>query len=207
LGVNWENENIPAILHAWYPGQEGGTALANIIFGDYNPSGRLPLTFYKSVDQIPAFDDYNMKGRTYKYFKDVPLYEFGYGLSYTTFEYSLVNAPTAISTNKDANIAVEVRNAGKMAGDEVVQLYISHLDSKCESPIRSLAGFKRIHLKAGEKKTVEFKLSPAQLALLNNENQWVTGSGKILISIGGKQPDVESVKRKNVAETTLLLSN
>lgn len=204
LAINWEDENIPAIIEAWYPGQEGGTALANIIFGDYNPSGRLPLTFYKSIDQIPAFDDYDMQGRTYRYFKGNPLYEFGYGLSYTTFEYSLGNVPELIHPEKSIKLSVEVSNTGKMDGDEIVQLYVSHPQSaQLKRPIRSLAGFKRVHLKAGEKKTVEFELNPSQLAVLDDNNQWKTEPGNILFSIGGKQPDVDAVNKKNVVEITI----
>jgi beta-glucosidase len=128
LAFNWEAEHIPAILEAWYPGQAGGTAIADILFGDYSPSGRLPVTFYKSVDQLPDFDNYCMEGRTYRYFKGVPLYEFGYGLSYNTYQYSEVFIPDEIEAGEELNVSVKVTNAGKMAGEEVVQLYLSHPD-------------------------------------------------------------------------------
>jgi beta-glucosidase len=200
VAFNWEAENISAILEAWYPGQAGGTAIADVIFGDYNPAGRLPLTFYKSIDQIPAFDEYNMKGKTYRYFEGKPLYEFGYGLSYSTFEYSIKHAPEAITAGEHIAVAVDVKNTGKMDGDEVVQLYVSLPDSKLQKPIRSLQGFKRIHLKAGETQTIEFKLKPEQFAARDNENVAVVEQGKVLLSIGGKQPDAKSIEDKKVIQ-------
>jgi len=203
LAFNREAENIPAILEAWYPGQAGGTAIADVIFGDYNPAGRLPLTFYKSIDQLPAFDDYNMKGKTYRYFKGQPLYEFGYGLSYSTFEYEFINVPETINTGENIRVAVDVKNTGKMDGDEVVQLYVSLPNSKLQKPIRSLQGFRRIHLKAGENQMVEFMLKPAQFAARNNDNIAVVEAGTVRLSIGGKQPDNQSIANKSVAEKTI----
>jgi len=200
LAFNWEAENIPAIIEAWYPGQAGGTAIADVIFGDYNPAGRLPLTFYKSIDQIPAFDEYDMKGKTYRYFEGQPLYEFGYGLSYSTFEYSIKNAPEEINANENIRISVDVKNSGKMDGDEVVQLYVSLPESKLKKPIRSLQGFKRIHLKAGETKTVDFTLKPSQFAARTDENVAIVEPGKVLLSIGGKQPDNQSIADKKVIQ-------
>lgn len=198
LAFNWEAENIPAILEAWYPGQAGGTAIADILFGDYNPSGRLPLTFYKNINQIPAFDEYNMKGKTYRYFEDKPLYEFGYGLSYTTFEYALKNIPAEIKAGEKIKIGVDVTNTGKVNGDEVVQLYVSLPDSKLQKTVRSLQGFKRIYLKAGEMQTVVFELTPEQFAARDANNIPVVEAGNVLISVGGKQPDVVSIADKNV---------
>jgi len=196
LAFNWEAENIPAILEAWYPGQAGGTAIADVIFGDYNPSGRLPLTFYKSIDQIPAFDEYDMKGKTYRYFDGKPLYEFGYGLNYSTFEYTMKDIPTEIITGEKINLSVDVTNTGKYDGDEVVQLYVSLPDSKLKKSIRSLQGFKRIHLKVGETQTVEFTLTPEQFAARDENNLAVVESGNVQISIGGKQPDAKSIANK-----------
>lgn len=198
LAFNWEAENIPAILEAWYPGQSGGTAIADILFGDYNPSGRLPLTFYKNINQIPAFDEYAMKGKTYRYFEDKPLYEFGYGLSYTTFEYVLKNIPAEIKTGENIKLQVNVTNTGKVDGEEVVQLYVSLPDSKLQKPIRSLQGFERIYLKAGETQTVDFELKPEQFAARDKAGLQVVEAGKVLISVGGKQPDVVSLANKNV---------
>src|SRR5262249_30266582 len=126
LSVNWADEHVKAILEAWYPGEEGGTAVAQALAGDFSPGGRLPLTFYKSVDQLPPFEDYGMKGRTYRSFRGEPLYPFGYGLSYTSFEYSnLTFDKNSLGANDDLNAGVDVKNTGKMAGDEVVELYLT----------------------------------------------------------------------------------
>jgi beta-glucosidase len=200
LAFNWEAENIPAIIEAWYPGQAGGTALADVIFGDYNPAGRLPLTFYKNIDQIPAFDVYDMKGKTYRYFDGQPLYEFGYGLSYSTFEYSLNNSPEKIKIGDSIPVSVSVKNTGKMDGDDVVQLYVSLPDTKLKAAIRSLQGFKRIHLKAGETQTVGFTLKPEQFAARDTANNALVEPGNVLLSVGGKQPDKKSIEDKKVVQ-------
>ena len=206
IAFNWESENIPAILEAWYPGQAGGTAIADILFGDYNPAGRLPLTFYKSIDQIPAFDVYDMQGKTYRYFDKKPLYEFGYGLSYADFEYSLNTISSEIKAGESIKLAVQVKNKAKIAGDEVVQLYVSLPDSKNKKPIRSLQGFKRISLKAGETQTVEFELKPSQFAALDKNNIPVVEAGNIKISVGGKQPDSASIAGGKVLECNVKVS-
>jgi beta-glucosidase len=172
LAVNWARDRVPAIVEAWYPGQAGGTAIADVLFGDYNPAGRLPVTFYQSADQLPGFDDYSMKGRTYRYFQGEPLYAFGYGLSYTSFGYSRLDCPERAPANHDVPVSVEVRNTGKLDGDEVVQLYVKH------DGVRSLEGFRRVPLKAGERRVVKFVLKPRQLPK----------SGVARISIGGSQP-------------------
>lgn len=198
VAFNPDAENKPAVLDAWYPGQSGGAAVADVIFGDYNPAGRLPVTFYKNISQIPAFEEYDMKGKTYRYFSGKPLYEFGYGLSYTTFEYSVKNIPDEINTGEDIKLSVNVKNTGSMDGDEVVQLYVSLPDSKLKKSIRSLQGFKRIFLKKGEIQTVEFILKPAQFAARNDENKAVVEPGDVLLSIGGKQPDEKSIADKKV---------
>ena len=203
LAFNWEAENIPAIIEAWYPGQAGGTAIADVIFGDYNPAGRLPVTFYKDVNQIPAFDNYDMKGKTYRYFSGEPLYEFGYGLSYTSFQYTWNEIPEKVENGKDISVSVDVTNTGEMDGDEVVQLYVSLPDSKLQKPIRALQGFKRIHLKKGETQTVEFVLKPHQFAARNNENIPVVEAGNVLLSIGGKQPDANAIKSAKVVQATV----
>ena len=200
VAFNWEAENIPAIIEAWYPGQAGGTAIADVIFGDYNPGGRLPVTFYKSIDQIPAFDDYDMKGKTYRYFEGVPLYEFGYGLSYTTFEYKAENMPDAIKAGSAAEVSVTVSNTGKYDGDEVVQLYVSLPADKYRVPVRSLQGFKRIRLKAGESQKVSFSLKPEQMQTLDENNKPVIPEGDMLISVGGKQPDAKVIASRNVVQ-------
>ncbi|MGE5859335.1 MAG: glycoside hydrolase family 3 C-terminal domain-containing protein, partial [Ignavibacteria bacterium] len=204
LSVNWAEENIPAILQVWYPGEEGGTALADVLFGDYNPAGRLPVTFYKSVDQLPAFEDYSMKGRTYRYFEGEPLYPFGYGLSYTKFKYSNLVAPDSIKAGEDIKVSVEVQNIGQLEGDEVVQLYVKDPEASVPVPIHSLQGFKRVHLKPGETKIVEFILYPRQISIIsiqNEEIKHIVEPGEIEIYTGGMQPNTkapttESIKRR-----------
>jgi beta-glucosidase len=200
IAVNWEAENIPAIIEAWYPGQSGGTAVADIIFGDYNPAGRLPVTFYRSIDQLPDYTDFDMEGRTYRYFRGKPLYEFGYGLSYTTFAYEIEKAPETFTQEKPVEIAVKVTNTGKYDGDEVAQLYVTLPNSEYRTPIRSLQGFKRIHLKAGETQTVRFTLQPEQLQTRDDNGLPVTPSGRALISVGGKQPDEQALASKQVVQ-------
>ena len=207
LSTNWEKENIPAIVQLWYPGQEGGTALADVLFGDYNPAGRLPVTFYKSVDQLPPFEDYNMYGRTYRYFKGEPLYSFGYGLSYTKFTYSDLTMPDETKTNKSLTIAVEVRNAGKTAGDEVVQLYLKNLTSVVPVPIHSLQGFKRIHLNPGEKQIVQFQLLPKQFAVLNESLKFVVAPGQFEITAGGLQPGIQSTTTECISKKITVIGN
>lgn len=198
LAFNWEAQNIPAIIEAWYPGQGGGAAIADVIFGDYNPGGRLPVTFYKSVDQIPAMDNYDMAGKTYRYFSGEPLYEFGYGLSYTTFEYALADMPATLTAGESITVAVDVKNTGDMDGDEVVQLYVSLPDSKLKHAIRSLQGFKRIHLKAGETQRVTFTLQPTQMAARDKDNFAVVEAGRVNIAVGGKQPDRKAIASRQV---------
>ena len=141
-------------MQLWYPGKEGGTALAIVLFGEYNPAVRLPVTFYKSIDQLPPFKDYNMKGRTYRYFKGEPLYKLGYGLSYTEFEYGNFLNPDEVPAGDSVEVSVDVKNTGKVAGDEVVQLYVKNETAKRNVPIRSLEGIKRVSLRPGEKQTV-----------------------------------------------------
>ncbi len=188
LAVNWESENIPAILQAWYPSQFGGAAIADVIFGDYNPAGRLPVTFYRSVDDLPPFDDYRMEGRTYRYFRGAPLYPFGYGLSFSRFDYSGLRIRPAAIAGSDVSVSAVVRNGGKMAGDEVVQVYVSHEGLAVPVPVRSLAGVQRINLRPGESRRVSFKLSPRDLSVVLPDGQRVLEPGTIRISVGGKQP-------------------
>ena len=184
IALNWEQENLPAIVQAFYPGEAAGTALARLLFGDFNPSGRLPVTFYQSIDQLPDFKNYEMAGRTYRYFKDQPLYPFGFGLSYTSFGYSNPVVSEAAKTGEEVDMSVEVRNTGKMDGEEVVQLYVSNKTSAI-APIRSLKGFRRISLKAGEQKLVSFTLKPADFSVINSDATEVVEPGTYEISIGG----------------------
>jgi beta-glucosidase len=199
----WAEQNIPSIMQAWYGGQEGGHAIADVLFGDYNPAGRLPVTFYESVEDVPDFTDYSMKGRTYRYFKGKPLFPFGYGLSYTTFEYSNLQLPQSVKKGQSLQAKVTVKNTGDVAGDEVVQLYVSHPNTKTKhKPIRSLKGFKRIHLKAGEAKTVRFKLDSRQFSLVDESGSSVIPTGELDVSLGGKQPGFSG---RTDAQTTEVL--
>ncbi|MFA6484287.1 MAG: glycoside hydrolase family 3 C-terminal domain-containing protein, partial [Bacteroidales bacterium] len=164
LSINWAKENIPAIIDCWYPGEEGGNAVADVLFGDYNPAGRLPVTFYKSISDIPAFDNYSMEGKTYRYFKGAPLYAFGYGLSYTNFDYSKFSAENkTLKTGEALKLNVVVTNSGKFDGDEVVQVYAVQPGSVSARPIKSLVAFQRVHLKKGESRVVNLTVSPVQL--------------------------------------------
>ncbi len=188
VAVNWARDHVPAIVEAWYPGQAGGTALADVLFGDYNPAGRLPVTFYKSADQLPPFTDYSMKGKTYRYFAGQPLFPFGFGLSYTTFAYGKLIVPKQRTTGEAVKVSVDVENTGAKAGEEVVELYVKAKDAKWRAPIRSLQGFRRIALAPKEHHTVEFTLSAKQLAHANAAGQWIADPGVYEISVGGKQP-------------------
>jgi beta-glucosidase len=189
LAVNWANENVAAILDAWYPGEEGGTAIADVLFGDYNPGGRLPVTFYKSVDQLPPFEDYKMQGRTYRYFKGDPLYPFGFGLSYTRFKYAnLKLGAKTVKAGEGIRLSVDVQNVGDRAGDEVVQLYVTDVAASVPVPIRSLAGIKRVFLKPGEKQSVTFALAREQMTVIDNQGKRIIEPGEFLVSVGGKQP-------------------
>jgi beta-glucosidase len=189
LAVNWADEHIGAIVKAWYPGQEGGTALAEVLFGDYNPAGRLPVTVYKSVAQLPPFDDYRMEGRTYRYFRGEPLYPFGHGLSYTRFKYdNLKLSARRVRAGEGVTVSADVQNVGARAGEEVVQLYVTDVAASVPVPLRSLAGFKRISLKPGERRVVSFTLAPAQLSVIDERGRRVVEPGEFIVSVGGKQP-------------------
>lgn len=203
LAVNWESENTPAILQTWYPGQYGGTAIADVIFGDYNPAGRLPVTFYRSIDQLPPFDDYKMEGHTYRYFRGEPLYPFGYGLSYSKFAYSDLRITKSAKAGEQVSVSAVVQNVGAIAGEEVVQLYITNSSAKVPVPIRSLAGADRVSLEPGEKRKISFSLTPRQMSVIDNAGNRVVEPGVFEVSIGGKQPGFSG---KADAKTTQTLS-
>ena len=189
LAVNYAAEHAGAILEAWYPGEEGGTAIAETIAGDNNPGGRLPVTFYRSLDQLPPFEEYAMKNRTYRYFTDKPLFPFGYGLSYTSFSYSAPKlASNSINAGDPVNVETEVKNTGKVAGDEVVELYLTqpHTDV---SPRLALAGFSRVHLDAGQSTKVGFTIDPRSLGEVAANGDRAIVPGEYTVSIGGSQPD------------------
>jgi len=193
LSINWAAEHVPAIVEAWYPGEEGGTAVANILFGDFSPAGRLPVTFYKSAKDLPAFTDYTMQGRTYRYFMGTPLYPFGYGLSYTKFEYSALKAPARVKPGKSVKVSVDVKNMGDKASDEVVELYLQPVPAPnvrmAAMPRLALAGFRRVPLAPGETKTVSFTLTPQQLLLVDMQGKRDVNPGSWKIYAGGHQPD------------------
>jgi beta-glucosidase len=187
LAVNWAQEHANAILEAWYPGEEGGTAIAETLAGDNNPAGRLPLTFYSSLSQLPSFKDYSMKHRTYRYFSDKPLYSFGFGLSYTNFAYSSIKLPSAIKAGDSVTIEADVKNTGSAAGDEVVELYLTQPKSS-ETPIRVLAGFTRIYLAPGKSTHVGLTIDPRSIAQVDANGIRVILPGEYAVSLGGAQP-------------------
>jgi beta-glucosidase len=187
LAINWAQEHANAILEAWYPGEEGGTAIAETLAGDNNPAGRLPLTFYSSLSQVPSFEDYSMKGRTYRYFSDKPLYGFGFGLSYTSFAYSGLKVPSSnIKAGDSVTVEADVKNTGSAAGDEVVELYLTQ-PKAFETPIRVLAGFTRVHLGAGKSTHVGLTIDPRSIAQVDANGARVIVPGNYTISLGGTQ--------------------
>jgi beta-glucosidase len=188
LSVNWAKEHANAILESWYSGEEGGAAIAETLSGKNNPAGRLPVTFYKDVRQLPHFEDYSMKGRTYRYFEGEPLWPFGYGLSYTTFAYSNLTLPDApLNAGDPLQASVTVANNGKRAGDEVVQLYLQFPDV-AGAPRRALRGFQRIHLEPGASQKVEFQLNSRDLSMVTDLGDIMVAQGKYTLTIGGGQP-------------------
>jgi beta-glucosidase len=188
LAVNWANDHANAILDAWYAGEEGGTAIAQTLAGVNNPAGRLPVTFYKGTEQLPEFEDYAMKNRTYRYFTGEPLYGFGHGLSYTTFEYSGMKLSNpSLNAGDPLDVEVDVKNTGKRDGDEVAELYIT-FPKLPGTPLRALRGFTRVHLKAGEQKHVKLTLSPRDLSYVNDAGDRFVSTGDHLITVGGGQP-------------------
>lgn len=188
LGVNWADANIPAIVQAWYPGGEGGHAVAQLLAGDYSPAGRLPVTFYRSVDQLPPFGDYKMDGRTYRFFEGEALYPFGHGLSYTRFRYSRPQLSSAVvKAGGFVDISVDVTNEGSRDGEEVVQLYVTH-PQESEVPIRALQGFRRVHLLKGETTTLTFRLQDRGLSIVDADGKRSIRPGRIDVWIGGGQP-------------------
>ena len=188
LAVNWSKENAKAILEAWYPGEEGGTAIAETLAGDNNPAGRLPLTFYSSLDQLPSFEDYSMKNRTYRYFSGEPLYPFGYGLSYTTFSYGGLELPSShVKAGDPVTVEADVTNEGKLTGDEVVQLYLTQ-PKAFETPIRVLAGFERVHLAGHESEHVRLTIDPRSLGQVDAQGNRKVLPGAYTLYAGGGQP-------------------
>ena len=193
LAIDWAKAHVPAIVMAWYPGQRGGTAVADVLFGAYDPAGRLPVTFYKAAEKLPAFDDYSMQGRTYRYFEGEPLYPFGYGLSYTSFRYSgLTLDHSSIARNGTLNATVHVKNVGGRAGDEVVQLYVRPPDTRYPRPRKELRGFHRISLAAGEEQEVSFTLKPERDTRRYDVKRkaYVVDAGRYEVQIGASSQDI-----------------
>jgi len=199
VALNWENENLPAIVQGFYPGETTGTALTRLLFGDYNPSGRLPVTFYKSIDQLPDFKNYQMAGRTYRYFKGEALYPFGYGLSYTNFAYSNQKVSGTMKTGEPVNISVDLENTGGRDGEEVVQVYVSNKTTDT-APITALKSIKRVMLKKGEQRTVSIGLKAEDFAVVNNHGERVINPGKYEIVVGGNSANTG--KQSVVVELT-----
>jgi beta-glucosidase len=192
LGVNWAKEHASAILDAWYPGEEGGAAVAETLSGRNNPAGRLPVTFYKNVSQLPPFESYAMKGRTYRYFEGTPLYPFGYGLSYTTFTYSGLTLPVrAVAAGNPVVAEVTVTNLGKKAGDEVAQLYLE-FPNVPGAPRRALRAFQRVHLEAGASQKLRFELSPRDMSMVTETGDPIVAEGEYGASVGGGQPQTSA---------------
>jgi beta-glucosidase len=189
LGVNWAKDHANAILDAWYPGEEGGAAVAETLSGRNNPAGRLPVTFYKDVSQLPPFEDYSMKGRTYRYFAGTPLYPFGYGLSYTTFTYSGLSVSTSeVQSGSPIAAEVIVTNTGTRAGDEVAQLYLT-FPPVPGAPLRALRAFQRVHLEAGASQKVHFELNQRDLSMVTEAGEPIVAEGQYEVSVGGGQPN------------------
>ncbi len=207
IATPWESENIPAILNAWYGGQAAGTAVADILFGDYNPSGRLPVTFYKSDQDLPDFNNYTMENRTYRYFKKKPLYGFGYGLSYTTFSYTENKIPVNSVQGKSFPVTVKVTNTGNRFGEEVVQLYVINTNNAIKMPVKALKAFQRIGLEPGANKVLTFNLTPDDLSYVDVSGNKKMLKGKIEISIGGSQADEPNPASGNVLKRTITIKS
>ena len=206
IACEWEAENLPAIVNAWYGGQAVGTAVADVLFGDYSPAGRLPVTFYRSDDDLPDFRDYAMDRRTYRYFPGEPRWAFGHGLSYTAFRYDQLTLPAAAPTDQPATVSVRVTNTGARDGEEVVQLYLAHPDGPGILPIRSLKGFERIAVPAGGSRVVTFAVRPRDLACVDELGQLRVHPGSVIVSVGGSQPDERALADRSVVQGTLTLA-
>lgn len=193
LAVGWADQNIPAIIQAFYPGAEGGKAIASLLFGEYSPSGRLPVTFYRTTEELPDFRDYSMRNRTYRYMKNEALYPFGYGLSYSRFEYSHLKLGKAvIKTGESMDCSIRVKNVGRWNAEETVQLYLKDVAASVEVPRWQLRGVRKVFLKPGEETEVHFQLSPRQMALIDNEGRCLLEPGLFEVYLGGSQPDERS---------------
>jgi beta-glucosidase len=195
LAVGWADQHVPAILEAWYPGQ-AGDAIADVLFGDYAPAGRLPVTFYRDDKDLPAFDDYRMAGRTYRFFDGKPLYPFGHGLSYTTFSYTdLRTSAATLAKDGAVSVSVRVKNTGPVAGDEVVQLYAAHVGSKVPRARRDLRGYRRVTLAPGQARDVSFTLPARALAYWDEQaRRWQLEADRVRLEVGASSGDIRQSK-------------
>ncbi|GHT22921.1 glycosyl hydrolase [Bacteroidia bacterium] len=207
IATPWESANVPAIVNAWYGGQEAGNAIADVLFGDYNPSGRLPVTFYAKDSDLPPFTNYEMKNRTYRYFDGEVLYPFGYGLSYTQFAYEVVNAKPRFAANETLTVEVRITNTGKKDGDEVAQLYVSHPDQTGQKPLYALKGFQRVFLKAGQSQTVKFTLGAKELATVDRDGIIKVNPGALKLYVGGSSPSKTSAQKLAIVERDVRITN
>jgi len=196
VSITREHDLVPSILQAWYGGEAAGEAVADVLFGDYNPAGRLPLTFYRSVQDLPPFEDYDMEGRTYRYFEGEVLYPFGFGLSYTTFAYdNLILDKKEIGDNEKLTVSVDLTNSGTLDGEEVVQLYLRHTDSRFRRPLKELQGFERIAVQAGQSVVLTMELGPEELSIYDPElGDYVVESGSYEIMVGPSSADEDLLK-------------
>jgi len=204
LALNWADQNVPAILEAWYPGQAAGTAVADVLFGNTSPGGRLPITFYRSLDQLPPFEDYSMKSRTYRYFTGQPLYPFGHGLSYAKFRYSKLSVPKKVVAGAPVALSVQVENEGGTEADEVVQVYVAASEPKGPAPLRALKAFQRVTLQPGEKRLVRLALDERAFSLVAADGQRSVEPGRYTVAVGGKQPGLAGTAD---ARTTMVLTS
>jgi beta-glucosidase len=197
MSIDWINKNIPAILNAWYPGEQGGNAVADVLFGDYNPAGRLPITYYNNVGELPAMNDYDVsKGRTYQYFRGKPLYAFGHGLSYSKFAYS-----NLVVLQKDSTISVsfDIKNAGKFDGDEVAQVYFKLPERNISLPVKELKGFNRLSVKIGEKKKVTIEIDKLKLRYWDETTaSFVHPTGEYEVMVGASSEDIRVRKKVSI---------
>lgn len=195
LAVTWADEHTDAVVEAWYPGAQGGRAIASLLFGDFSPSGRLPVTFYRSDRDLPDFHDYSMENRTYRFFRGTPLYPFGYGLSYAGFDYSQPRlSSSTITAGSEIQVHTAVKNTGSCEADEIVQVYLQDSEASVRVPIYQLAGFRRIRLRPGETAEVSFTITPRQMALIDEDGNCVLEPGAFRVFVGGSQPDKRSAE-------------
>ena len=189
LALGEVEDMVEAIVFVWYPGQEGGKAVADVLFGDVSPAGKLPVTFPKSLNQLPPFEDYGMAGRTYRYMTQEPLYPFGFGLSYSRFEYAeLVLEKSTVQAGESLGVSVKVSNAGKRAAAEVVQFYLTDLEASVPVPLHHLVGFERVFLQPGESRTVQFTLTPEMMSFFDEQGKLKLEAGAFRLEVGGCSP-------------------